>query len=299
MTPHHRPPPRAARALAVVLSLALGSVVLPAGTAQAAPRSEPRVTTWEYLPGVEADLHLPDRPPRHGHRSVPLVVLAPGGGWQSADRTGLGQLAAAFAEAGVAASNITYRIGDAASQFPVPVQDIACAVDASVAELRRAGLRPGPVVLLGHSSGAHLSSLAAFGASGFRTRQCRHPHTTVDGWVGLSGIYDLTLVGELAWTMMGASAEEAPERYARAATETYLATRGRPHLDALVAHGTADELIPTFVASDFADLLRSHGYRTALELVPDADHQAIYQAPVIADTVLSWLRQVRPCHGRW
>jgi acetyl esterase/lipase len=298
MSVHPRPwNRRAARALGAGLAMTL--LFAAPVTAQATPpTATPSVTTWEYLPGVEADLYLPARQGHHS-RTVPLIVMVPGGGWQTADRTGLGQLAEAFAGAGVAVTNTTYRIGDAASRFPVPAQDVTCAVDASVAAVRRAGLRPGPVVLLGHSAGAHLSSLAAFGAEHFRTRQCRHPRTTVDGWVGLSGIYDLTLVGEFAWTMMGATAEEAPDAYARAATETYLANGGRPHIDALVAHGDADDVIPSFVASGFADLLRDRGYETQVEIVPGADHQAIYQAPVIADTVLTWLRQVESCRGRW
>ena len=279
-------------ALAVTLAVTLVAAAPQPVIAQAGA-SAPRVTTWEYLPGVEADLYLPSRA---RSRPVPLVVMVPGGAWQTADRTGLGQLAEALVAKGVAVTNTTYRVGTPTSQFPVPPQDITCAVDASVAAVKRAGFRPGPVVLLGHSAGAHLSSLAAFGAHEFGTAQCRYPRTRVDGWVGLSGIYDLTLVGEFAWTMMGATAEEAPELYVRAATETYLAHGGRTHIDALVVHGDADELIPTFVATDFATLLRERGYDTQLTIAPGADHLATFQAAVVAGTVLRWLRQVEH-HG--
>jgi acetyl esterase/lipase len=179
-------------------------------------------------------------------------------------------------------------------RFPVPVQDIRCSVDAAVDRLRRHGLRADPVVLLGHSSGAHLSSLAAFGDRAFRAPGCPYPPSRIDGWVGLSGIYDLRLVGSWSWEMMGATQEEDPAGYARAATETYLSDHGRPTLRTLVVHGEADELIPPFVADDFADLLREHGYRTRLTLIPGADHNAVYQAPVVADVVLDWLRTVRP-----
>jgi acetyl esterase/lipase len=290
-----RPRSRLARAAGIlapllVLAVALGLVAAAPDPviAQARP-STPRVTTWEYLPGVEADLYLPAR---GRFRPVPLVVMIPGGGWQTADRTGLGQLAEALRAEGVAVTNATYRIGTEASRFPVPPQDVACAVDASVAVVRRAGFHPGPIVLLGHSAGAHLSSLAAFGGSEFRSPQCRHPRARVDGWIGLSGIYDLTLVGQYAWTMMGATAEEAPELYARAATHTYLATGGRTHIDALVVHGDADGLIPPFVGSDFAALLESRGYETQLTIAPGADHLATFQASVVGETILTWLDQV-------
>ncbi|GAA1837983.1 hypothetical protein GCM10009682_63320 [Luedemannella flava] len=270
-------------ALAAALSVANpASAVAPAGT-------KPTFTTWEYLPGVAADLYLPAR--RTPHR-VPLVVLVPGGGWQTADRSGLGQLAEALVAKGIAVNNVTYRVGTEASRFPVPAQDVTCAVDASVAALKRAGFHPGPVVLVGHSAGAHLSSLAAFGAASFRSPACRYPHSQVDGWVGLSGIYDLTVVGQWSWTMMGGTAEELPDLYAGAATGTYLVGGRRTHIDALVVHGTADELIPTFIATDFATLLRERGYDTQVELIDGAGHNDTYQAPVIADALLRWLGQV-------
>jgi acetyl esterase/lipase len=276
---------RLAVALVPVLTVAALAVAAGPVTASTTP---PPVRTWEYLPGVEADLYLPARA---WWRPVPVVVMVPGGAWQTADRTGLGQLAEALRGEGVAVANTTYRIGTEASRFPVPAQDVTCAVDAAVAAVRRAGYRLGPVVLLGHSAGAHLSSLAAFGAPSFRTEQCRYPRNRVDGWVGLSGIYDLTLVGEYAWTMMGGPASELPELYAQAGTATYLPAAPK-RIDALVVHGDADELIPTFVTTDFAALLESHGYDTRVFIAPGADHLATFQASVVAGTVLDWLRGV-------
>jgi acetyl esterase/lipase len=275
--------------VASLLALALVALVPVAAIAQTGPPATPRFTTWEYLPGVEADLYLPARSRSH---QVPVIVMVPGGGWQTADRSGLGQLAEAFVAKGIAVSNTTYRVGTPTSIFPVPPQDVRCAVDASVAKVKRAGLRPGPIVVLGHSAGAHLSSLAVFGASAFDSRACRYPDARVDGWVGLSGIYDLRVVGQYSWTMMGGTAEELPDLYAQAATETHLGDGGRNHVDVLVVHGDADELIPPVVAEQFSALLRERGYDTQLTIVPGADHAAVYQAPVVADTVLTWLRQV-------
>ncbi|AEE44327.1 alpha/beta hydrolase [Cellulomonas fimi] len=286
-----RTPRRVAAALAAAaLTLPLAAFAAPAAQAHGTRPQPPAPVTSEYLPGVEADLHLPARPARG---RVPVVVMIPGGGWQTADRSGLGQLAEALAARGVAVSNATYRISGEGTRFPVPAQDVRCAVDAGVDAVRRAGYRPGPVVVLGHSAGAHLSSLAAFGDDAFRTDACPYRPVEIDGWVGLSGIYDLRVVGQWAWPMMGATAEEAPELYAAAATETYLVDRPRQHLDALVVQGDADELLlDTAVAEDFAALLRDHGYDTRLRIVP-GDHNATFQAPVVADHVLSWLCRVR------
>lgn len=256
----------------------------------------PDVTTWDYLPGVEADLHLPAR---SGTDGVPLVVMVPGGGWQTADRTGLGQLAVALAERGIAVTNATYRIGDELSRFPVPATDVRCAVDAGVAAVEDHGHRVRQVVLLGHSAGAHLSSLAAFGGEEFRSPSCPHPASGIDGWIGLSGFYDLTAAGSLADAMMGASSADDPEAFRSASTSAYLHPTApedgsEQHLDVLVVHGGADELgITVDYATAFAEEVRRAGHATELVIIDGADHNATWQAPVVADTVVSWVLRVQ------
>lgn len=286
---------RARVALATALGLTLSGLVLAPATAgprRPAPPVAPAPITSEYLPGVEADLYLPAT----RARSVPLVVLIPGGSWQSADRTGLGQLAEALAAKGVAVSNATYRIGSPEAQFPVPAQDIACAVDAAVAAVKAQGLRPRQVVLAGHSAGAHLSSLAAFAPEEFRSDSCPYPRTSADGWVGLSGFYDIAAVEPMAAAMMGGTVAELPEAWAQATTTTHLAdSRRRQHLDVLLVQGGADEFgITVEYAQGLGDLMRERRYRTTVVPVPDGDHASTYQAPVVASTILRWLCTVNP-----
>jgi acetyl esterase/lipase len=174
----------------------------------------------------------------------------------------------------------------------VPAQDVRCAVDAGAAAVRDAGYEPGPVVVVGHSAGAHLSSLAAFGDAAFRSPGCPYDAVEIDGWVGLSGTYDLRRVGDWAEAMMGGTSADVPDLYDAAATATYLVGEGPQHVRALVVQGDDDELlITTSVAEDLAALLDAHGYDTRLEIVP-GDHSATYQAPVVADLLLDWLADV-------
>jgi len=65
--------------------------VLAAGSASAARAPD---STSEYLPGLEADVYLPSVAQAG---PVPVVLLVPGGGWQTADRSGLAPLAAELA----------------------------------------------------------------------------------------------------------------------------------------------------------------------------------------------------------
>ena len=49
--------------------------------------------TSDYLPGVAADLYLPSTPASARKPiAAPVVVLVPGGGWQTADRLGLNEV---------------------------------------------------------------------------------------------------------------------------------------------------------------------------------------------------------------
>ncbi len=146
-------------------------------------------STSEYLPGLEADVYLPAQQEQSPSSPVPIVLLVPGGGWLTADRTGLAPLAADLADAGFVAVNSTYRAGSAGAVFPEPVQDVACATGFAVQEARAAGLEPGPLVALGHSAGGHLAALAALEASA-PAGPCPYPLPGVTGLIGLAGVYD-------------------------------------------------------------------------------------------------------------
>ena len=73
-------------------------------------------------------------PPAGGHAgTTPVVVLVPGGGWASADPTGLSGLATWLSQRGAAVVTVTYRTSSDGAYFPVPAQDVACDVADAVA----------------------------------------------------------------------------------------------------------------------------------------------------------------------
>ena len=91
----------------------------------------------------------------------PLIVMVPGGGWATADPTGLIPLAEELTDDGATTSLITYRTTDTGSTFPTAVDDVACAIRWSAQETATQGHPPTHVVVLGHSAGGHLASLVA------------------------------------------------------------------------------------------------------------------------------------------
>ena len=109
-----------ARLLAAVL-LALVAACGGSGPAGAgdAPKAD---LDAEYLPGRSATAYVPEHP------DGTVVVLVPGGGWQTADPSGLLPLAARLARRGSLAVAVSYRAADDGVHFPAPTEDVACAV---------------------------------------------------------------------------------------------------------------------------------------------------------------------------
>lgn len=249
-----------------------------------------RVSTEDYLPGLGADLFVPDQA-----HSAPLVVLVPGGGWENADRSGLRPLADRLASNGIVAVTATYRAASDHVRFPVPVADIECAVDYAAARARRAGITPSRVLLLGHSAGAHLAMLAALTGTRFQ-QSCPYPTVQVAGVIGLAGPYDILTFQSLARSLFDASAAEDPTAWRDGNPVTWV--KQRPQLPVLLAHGADDDTVSSTATTSFATLLRAAGHPVQLEIVAGADHASIYRPNVIADRILTWIRTLSPLEPR-
>jgi acetyl esterase/lipase len=268
---------RAVLAVAVVAAVAAacGGGGSPAGTS--APHR-----TVEYAPGLTEDVYQPATDARR----VPLVVMVPGGSWRTADPAGLTDLAEELARRGVAAAPTHIRAAEDGVTYPVPVEDVLCAVAGAVAEVRDQGLVPDPVVVLGHSSGAHLAALAVLAVRAF-SPSCEAPLVVPDALVGLSGPYDVTRVPGLASALLGSTPDEHPGAWADADAVARAALR--PHVPVLLIHGDADETVPVDLTVQLADALRAAGHPTTVDIVPGADHFSVYEPDVEGARVASWL----------
>jgi acetyl esterase/lipase len=271
-----------AAAVAVLVVAALVSCGGSNGPTSGEPSPVRRASmTIEYAGGLTEDVYLPAHEGR-----VPLVVLVPGGSWTTADPTGLAGLAAALADAGIAAAPTHIRAAADGVVYPAPVEDVLCAVAAAAERVRSRGFVPGPVAVLGHSSGAHLAALAVLAADDYPS-SCGFPAVEPDALVGLSGPYDISRIPESATALLGTSPDDDPGTWASA--NPVERADLRPDVPVLLIHGAADEVVPVDFTWQFARALKSAGHPTTVDVVPGADHQGIYRADVAAGPVAHWL----------
>jgi acetyl esterase/lipase len=189
------------------------------------------------------------------------VVLLHGGFWRAEwDRTHLGPMAAALADAGYAVALPEYRRtgGPDRVTWPEPGDDVAMALEAIRAD---AGL-PARTVLMGHSAGGHLAVWLLHRAEAFG----------VLGAVSLAGCLNLRLVGRLRLDegaaddlMGGTDWVDAPDLGADPCD------LGATPAPVRIVHGEADAQVPLEVSRSWFARCGTTG-RDTLTVLPEADH---------------------------
>lgn len=218
---------------------------------------------------LTADLHLPsDR-----GRPSPVVVFVHGGGWLRGSRR---IFCPGFSEAetfgavvarGRAVLSIDYRLSGEAA-FPAPLHDVIAAIDWVCEDgAARYGLDAERIALWGESAGGHLAALAAL-----------RPDSPVQAVIDWYGPSDLALLLADADEHREPMREQAllggPGAYsdddAHAASPRFAARPDAPPF--LLAHGTADDLVPAVHSELLAQALTDAGAHVELQLVTDAGH---------------------------
>jgi acetyl esterase/lipase len=256
----------------LVLASCSGDPDEPTPEASGAPGPE------EYLPGLSAIVDLVE-----DARAV--VVIVPGGAWsQIWDPPGFRPLAEALVDAGYAVVQITYRTAETSEFYPLPLQDVECAAAYAADQVPGA-----PVVLIGHSAGAHLSVLA--GLRGESVEGCPYAAHPADAVVGLAGPYDVEQLGDLAENLFGVPEHQDRDLWHEGNPIAW--ADERPEVPFLLAHGTADSL-PTSFTRNMAEALEGAGHPVTLEVLEGREHNDMYQADVVGGMIIDWLDRVLP-----
>ena len=205
-----------------------------------------------------------------GGTSKGVVVVIHGGFWQSQYDLSLGRpLAASLAENGWTAANLEYRSLGNGGGWPQTFDDVAAGIDA-LADVE--GLDTSTVITLGHSAGGQLAVWAA-GRDRLATAAWNQPRVPVTATVAQAGVLDLGLAveenlgGGAVEAFLGASPDEAPERYAE----------GDPIRSVPLAvpvrcvHGGDDSNVPANQSAAYVDAATAAGADATVTMV-DGDH---------------------------
>jgi acetyl esterase/lipase len=247
-----------------------------------------------FDPAAVSQVFLPTSTPATGGK-VPIVVLVPGGGWDTHDNTGLVPLAERLRDEGFVVVNTSYRAGQEGQRFPVPAQDVTCSVAYAARAAKDAGVGGGPVVVVGHSAGGHLAALAAVSDNALEA-QCADPIPPIAGLVGLGGIYD-TLAFEPNMTdFFGIAQADDPGLWEKGDPVAY-AQLGEvpPGLKVLLISGENDTVVPSNQATTFASVLEDKaGIPVTLTVAKGADHLALFTPEVAAAPITDFVATLTP-----
>lgn len=283
---------RAPALIGLLLSVVvLASCVVPPATRAASQRpSVANVSAGyvDYGPGLVGDLYLPRS---GGNRGT--IILVHGGAFLTGAR---GEMAAYGGpifhqlDRGFSVLNIDYRLTtETENFFPAAVADVSTAVDWVRTQGPLYGLNPDTVIVAGHSAGATLAALIGLGAN--NPGSARGTTSPVDGWIGISGIYDLSGGGVAALQrMVWLGPDQSPATVAAASART-LVDRDDP--PGYVVHGARDSIVPLAQSSDLVLSLAAVGLTPWYDVVTDPscnDH--VPTCAINTDYLDSWTDEI-------
>ncbi len=237
--------------------------------------------------GLTADVFAPTDPGPY-----PVAVLVHGGGWVAGDRRSMWPLADALAGRGFVAYAVEYRTLARGGRFPETVDDVACAVRLARRDASRMTTTPDRVVLVGHSAGAHLSALVAYGGDEFGTTCPDSGPQDVIGFVGLAGPYDTDRLELVLGPFFGTRLVDDPAPWRRGNPFTYV--RSGLDVPSLLIHGEADPVVPPLFTEELAAALEEVGTPVELRLLEGVDHSEVIDPDVVGDLIDEWVRGLAP-----
>ena len=219
---------------------------------------------------LQLDAYLPEEGGAH-----PVVVLIHGGGWRGGDKSGFAREAVSYAQDGIAAFSLNYRLSDVAT-YPAAVDDCVTAMRFLRTNAERFNLDPDRMAVKGGSAGAHLSLMMAFlEPEEDEVNTAGEPiRNRVVCVVSQSGPSDFTALDDMKTeralvAFMGGPYEENQEAYRQASPVTHVSADDPP---ALLLHGDVDRTVPYTQATILRDRMEEIGVAVELITIEGGGH---------------------------
>lgn len=154
-----------------------------------------RTARARRMPGVRVGMRYGPRPEQlldfypAGREGAPLLVYVHGGYWQQISRDESGFMAPDLVARGVSVAVLGYGLAPA-YELPEIIAMVADGIRWICGNTDRLPGAPGPIVLSGHSAGAHLVAMTLLDEPGWKACGMR-PSEAVAGAILISGVYDL------------------------------------------------------------------------------------------------------------
>lgn len=204
----------------------------------------------------------------------PCVIVVHGGSWKSGDSKQLPELNTVLADAGYHVASINYRL---APQYksPMPVQDVAAAMNYLRQHASELNIDTDNFVLLGRSAGAQIALLAAY---------------TLNE-TGLKGVIDFYGPADMVWgyaaparplvmnsrkvmqDYLGGSYDDVPHNYLASSPLNFV---NKSSVPTLIIHGENDVLVSYEHSTRLKKKLDENGIKNYLLSLPWATHAFDY-----------------------
>lgn len=241
---------------------------------------------------LQLDAYVPETPGPH-----PVAILIHGGGWSRGDKrtvpegdnSDITPWFSTFTEAGFTCFSINYRLAPA-HLWPACFEDVQTAIRWVKAHAAEYKGDPKRIVLVGHSAGGHLATLAAVRAEA---------DTRVQAVVGYAPVTDhvkdsarrngLSPALQRLLNRPNLIDDESARLLREISSNAYIKSGLPPFF---LIHGTADKSVPYDQSPAFQEQLRAAGVECELVTIPEAPHAFgtwITLAPDYQKQMFTWL----------
>lgn len=230
--------------------------------------------------------------PRQNAEASPVALFIYGGSWRYGDRSYYEFVGAALAKRGVTVVIPDYRLFPKV-KFPAFVEDAALAYRwVSEHLIDRDGQRR-PMIIIGHSAGAHIAALLAYDSHYIAAAAPNAPQP--DAFIGLSGPYAFDPTTWKSTADIFTAAKSADE-----ARPVAFVTRDAP--PSLLIHGLSDGLVKLWNTRYLAEVLTEHGVAVRKVELDGIGHLGVllaiakplrWRAPVL-DEIAAFIATIKP-----